>query len=217
MSSRPRLEDYLTTIYRLEEALGVAKITDISRELEVSPASASKVVKRLESKGLVTRKKYHYVTLTDAGRKLAESIIRKHRIAEQFLSQMLGFDDYSSHVYAHYLEHVPEVVIEKLHQVLGFPSMCPHGNPLPGTQVSEDNSTRLSVVKEGSKCVVVRLLGELRELLEFIRRTPVRVGSVLSITARSQNSVVVRVEDRGELIDIPLRIARLIMVRCSEP
>ncbi|MEM2024730.1 MAG: metal-dependent transcriptional regulator [Desulfurococcaceae archaeon] len=131
MLHRQRYEDYLVTIYRLEEALGEAKTSDIARELKVSPATVSKVIRQLESKGFVKREKYHYVKLIGRGRKIAELVVRKHRIAEVFLSNILGFNELDSHSYAHYLEHLPDVVIEKLYAYTNYPQYCPHGNDIP--------------------------------------------------------------------------------------
>lgn len=212
---RARVEDYLTTIYRLEEAYGVAKITDISRELEVSPATVSKIVKKLEKTGFVIRERYHYVVLTSLGRQLAEEIIRKHRIAELFLSRVLGFNDYESHYYAHYLEHLPDAVIERVHKLVGMLEYCPHGNPLPGTTTREGEGTlRLSKATEGQVCTVRRLVGELREVLDFANRELIRVGSVLRVVSAKTESIVVELE--GITIkEIPVKLANLIVVSCE--
>lgn len=213
-SAKSRVEDYLTTIYRLEEALGIAKITDISRELGVSSATVSKVIGNLEKKGLVIREKYHYVTLTSTGRQLAESIIRKHRIAELFLSNILGFDDYESHYYAHHLEHLPDVIIERIYWLLGSPLTCPHGNPLPGTERGEkEELLSLNLALPGAVCTVKRLLGEFREVLEYARNESIKVGSVLSIISRRPESIIVKHGDQ-DLKEIPLRVASLILVLC---
>ncbi len=210
-----RLEDYLTTIYRLEEALGIARIKELSSELGVSPATASKVIKKLEEKGLVTREKYHYIKLTDKGRGLAEAIIRKHRIAELFLSKILDFNDYEAHYYAHYFEHLPDTIIERIHRLLEYPSACPHGNPLPGTNYTEKGEfIRLSEASEGSKCTVKRLLGELRDVLKYIVSASIKVNTSLTILSKSSDSIQVSIENTKE-VTIPTRIAYYILVKCE--
>lgn len=212
---RARVEDYLTTIYRLEEAYGVAKITDISRELEVSPATVSKVVKRLERSGYIVRERYHYVALTPLGREVAEGIIRKHRIAELFLSRVLGFSDYESHYYAHHLEHLPDVVIDRIHELVGRLEYCPHGNPLPGSPRHEDEKlVRLSKVSVGEVCTIKRLVGELREILDYAGKELIKVGSVLRVVSVKPETVVVELED-SRLKEIPTRLANLIVVSCK--
>ena len=84
------VEDYLVTIYRLEEAFGMARTTIIAKELNVKPGTVSKIVSKLELKGLVERTKYRGVKLTKEGRRIAEKIVWKHRIIERFLYDYVG-------------------------------------------------------------------------------------------------------------------------------
>lgn len=208
-----RVEDYLTTIYRLEEALGIARTTDISRELGVTPATVSKVIKKLEEKNFVKRVRYKYVTLTDDGRKLAEQIIRKHRISEVFLVKILGFNDVEAHMYAHYLEHLPDVVIERAFEVIGKPSMCPHGNPIPGVERYKEELETLSTADIHQKCVVQRIAGEFVNILTYLHSLGIRIGSSITITRRGQRYVFVELEN-GSSIELPIYIARYIYVKC---
>jgi DtxR family Mn-dependent transcriptional regulator len=207
-----RVEDYLTTIYRLEEALGEARVSDIARELRVSVATVSKVLEKLERKDLVKRMKYHNVTLTDKGRAIAEEIIAKHRIAELFLSKVLGFNEVEAHYYAHYMEHLPREIIDKMHELLGHPPTCPHGNPIPGFHV-EEKLLKLVDVFEGAKCVVKRLLGELSLVLEFVKRHQVGIGTTMTILSKTSTSIKIAIN--GEELEIPRRVASLIMVSCN--
>ncbi|MEM4718284.1 MAG: metal-dependent transcriptional regulator, partial [Desulfurococcaceae archaeon] len=163
-----RLEDYLTTIYRLEEALGEARITDIAHELSVTPATASKIIGKLEKKGFVKRIRYRNVRLTQPGREIAERIIRKHRIAEVFLSKLLRFSDLDSHHYAHFLEHLPDIVIERIYEYIGRPVLCPHGNLIPGSVV-EGMVELYSMlnVDLGVSYTLIRVAGEFTKVLEF--------------------------------------------------
>jgi len=215
-AAKSRLEDYLATIYRLEEAFGVAKVTDIASELGVSPATVSKVVKRLEERGFVAREKYYYVALTEAGRRVAEAIIRKHRIAEAFLASTLGFNDYESHHYAHLFEHLPGAIIERLYVFLGSPETCPHGNPLPGGPRAKAANELLKLVNvaEGNECTVKRLVGELRELLEFTAKAELRVGSTIVVESRDTSAIKIRLVG-GKQVAVPLKVASLIVVECT--
>jgi DtxR family Mn-dependent transcriptional regulator len=208
-----RMEDYLTTIYRVREALGVVRVVDIARELHVSYATTSKILEKLEKQSLVKRVKYHYVDLTETGREIAEKVIRKHRIAEQFLVKTLGLNDLESHYYAHYLEHLPDELISKIHSYLGYPTTCPHGNPIPGYTVTYD-TIRLTEVNEGEECIVKRLLGELSILLEFTSRYSIRVGVGVVVVSKTSSSIKISL-NRGVEVEVPRRIARLIMVECA--
>lgn len=210
-----RIEDYLTTIYRFEEALGVARTTDISKELGVTPATVSKIIKKLEERNLVKRVKYKHITLTASGRRLAEQIIRKHRISETFLVKMLGFNEFEAHIYAHYLEHLPDVIIEKIFDLVGKPSRCPHGNPIPGSEEGEDELTSLSFVNKGVECVVKRIAGEFTGILEFIHSLGIKMGRKLDIIERNQRHIIIELED-SSCIRLPNYLAKYIFVKCYQ-
>ena len=212
---KARNEDYLTTIYRLREAFGFVRISDIAYELSVRPATVSKVISRLEKRGLVSREKYHYVYLTEAGEEVAERIIRKHRISENFLSKILGFDEYESHYYAHYLEHLPDEVIERIYELLGRPDKCPHGNPLPREKIeSETKLIKLSKAETGSRCVIKRLVGELRRVLEFAKNHSIKIGDEITIISSSGGVVIISLRNNSR-IEVPLEVSELILVECS--
>lgn len=209
-----RLEDYLTTIYRLEEALGEARITDISQELSVRPATASKIIAKLEEKGYVKRAKYKNITLTPTGKEIAEKIIRKHRIAEVFLSRVLGFNELESHVYAHSLEHLPDVVIERIYETLDKPTLCPHGNPIPGEPVEKSTSINILEAEIGQNCVVSRIAGEFTSILQYLYNHRVKHGAKIRIVDKTNVSIHVATET-GSILEIPFRIARFIRVYCE--
>lgn len=211
--SRSRVEDYLTIIYRLEEALGVTRITDISRELKVSPATVSKIVGKLEKRNLVKRIKYRYVQLTNEGKKIAEQIIRKHRIAEVFLSKMLGFDEVESHLYAHYLEHLPDVVVERIFVLVGKPDRCPHGNIIPGTEEVEEDIVSLGSVEKGQTCVIKRIAGEFIDVLEYLHNLGIRIGDAVMVVESNDRCVKLK-NISGLLIEIPSYYIRFVFVKC---
>lgn len=211
--SRPRTEDYLATIYRLEESVGFAKITDISRELGVTPATVSKVIKKLKERNLVKWVKYRYVELTCEGRKMAEQIIRRHRIAEAFLFRILGFNEIESHHYAHYLEHLPEVVIERMFIVSGKPNRCPHGNTIPGGVVESEDLVSLANARIGQICVVKRIAGEFTKVLTYLHNVGIRINESIKILGYSDKGVLLKLDNDVD-IEIPVYFARFVFVRC---
>ncbi|MEM1645560.1 MAG: metal-dependent transcriptional regulator [Ignisphaera sp.] len=208
-----RVQDYLTTIYRLEEALGVAKTTDISKELGVAPATVSKIIKKLGERNLVERVKYKYVKLTEEGKKMAEQIIRKHRISEVFLAHLLGFNEIEAHLYAHYLEHLPDIIIEKIYNVTGRPSKCPHGNPIPGVTESIEELISLNDVKDNQKCVIQRIAGEFLEILKYLYDLGIRIGTTIQRIEHTGKSVVLELEETSR-VEIPIYFARYVFVKC---
>lgn len=211
--SKVRLEDYLTTIYRFEEALGIVRTTDISRELGVSPATVSKIIKKLEDKNLVKRVKYKYVQLTDEGKRIAEQIIRKHRIAEAFLYTVLGFNELDSHRYAHHLEHLPDVIIERIFDVIGRPSRCPHGNIIPGGETIDEALVSLDNIENSKICTIKRIAGELINVLEHLYKLGVTINSTIIVIEHTDRSVIIELIN-GLRVEIPNYFARFVFAKC---
>jgi len=206
------LEDYMVTIYRLEEVFGAAKTTCIAKELNVKPATVTKVVKRLEDKGLVKRIKYYSIILTDEGRRIAESIIRRHRILEAFLKDYLGFNNYESHSLAHKLEHMPSILIERIYERLGKPSLCPHGNPIPGAKANILECISLNDAEENKSYVIVRVAGELRSTIKTLKTYNLDVGSKVKVLEKSKYYTLIRLED-GSIARLDSMVAKTLGVR----
>jgi len=188
-------EDYIATIYRLHEVYGSAKLSDISRELGVKPATTSKVLSQLEKSGLVKRYKYREIVLTEKGEKVAERIIRKHRISEVFLAYKLSVDIFDTHYYAHYLEHLPDELIERIYILLGFPRKCPHGNIIPGTERGKDMALteyiRLSEATIGMYRVE-RIAGELSSILPALKELQLKPNIIIEVVAQTPGYTVIK-------------------------
>lgn len=188
-------EDYIATIYRLHEVYGSAKLSDISRELGVKPATTSKVLSQLEKSGLVKKYKYREIVLTEEGERIAEKIIRKHRISEVFLAYKLSVDIFDTHYYAHYLEHLPDELIERIYILLGFPQKCPHGNIIPGTKRGKDivlaEYIRLSEATRGTYRIE-RIAGELSSILPILKELQLKPNTIVEVVAQTPEYTVIR-------------------------
>jgi len=209
------LQDYLSTIYRLEEIYGIAKTGMIASELDVTPATVTKMLTRLSRLGLVSYDKYRGAILTDRGRLIAESIIRKHRICEYFLKFILDFSISEAHRYAHIMEHLPDIIIEKIFELSGRPKFCPHGNPIPGTDhiaTKQREDFSLEDAPDLSEVKVVRILGELKKTLEFLERIGIDIGTVLKVEGRDQKNIYVRKHEQDNIVPIPRAVAFQIRV-----
>lgn len=162
----------------------------LAERLGVSRASVSEMVKRMESEGLV-RNDNATLALTAAGEKLAQRVVRRHRLAERFLTDMLGLDWGSAHHEACKWEHIiSDDVEEALARVLGNPATCPHGNPIPGTDHSPVDLAPLGTVEIGGEFVVERIpevLEETEGLLDFLQRNDVVPGRHGTVLARTPN------------------------------
>jgi len=129
-------EDYLKAIWNLSERDEPEKLeagtNDLAAMLQVSPPAVSKMLKQMESQSLVAHIPYYGVRLTEKGRAAALKVVRRHRLLEMFLSQILKYDDDSVHDEAERLEHhISEEFERRIDEILGFPESCPHGSYIP--------------------------------------------------------------------------------------
>lgn len=184
----PAFEEYSEAIYELAED-GVPVIqARISERLEVSRPAVSEMVRRMEREDLVNVKADGEITLTSDGQDLATTIVRRHRLAECFLTDVLGLNWTDAHSEAGRWEHVISPTVEEaMLKALGDPTTCPHGNPIPGSGYEEPhNAVVLSKIDAGDPFTVVRIPEELEwetgqlEFLESSGLMPGRSGVVLS-------------------------------------
>jgi len=132
-------EDYLKAIWSLSERSTEGKseagTNDLAEMLEVSPPAVSRMLKRMENETLVSHTPYYGVRLTDKGREVAVKIVRRHRLLELFLSEILKYDSHLAHDEAERLEHhISDEFETKIDALLGFPKKCPHGSPIPSRE-----------------------------------------------------------------------------------
>src|ERR671923_817730 len=129
----PAVEDYLRTIYALEDEIKPVIAARVADEMGVTPSTMVSTLRRLEREGYVKVERRKEIRLTAEGRQVAERILRRHFLIERFLTDLLGLDWVKAHQEAHRLEHaVSQEVEERLAKLLNHPTTCPHGNPIPG-------------------------------------------------------------------------------------
>jgi DtxR family transcriptional regulator, iron-dependent repressor len=185
------IEDYLRTIYALEEEVQPVIAARVAEEVGVTPSTMVSTLRRLEGEGylkVVRRKEIH---LTAEGKQVAERILRRHFLLERFLTDLLGLDWVKAHQEAHRLEHaLSQEVEDRLAKLLGYPTTCPHGNPIPtkdsqrspkskGTpldSIAAGKEVELDYITEGGERDA-RLLGFLQEH-RLVPGTKVRVLDV---------------------------------------
>ncbi len=130
------IQDYLKAIYMLHAESDRASVTALARRLHVSPASASAMVKKLAALELVVHAPYRGVALTPHGERVAVEVIRHHRLLELYLAETLGLHVDDVHEEADRLEHVlSEELEERIDRALGFPTLDPHGDPIPNADL----------------------------------------------------------------------------------
>ncbi|MFA4958175.1 MAG: metal-dependent transcriptional regulator [Candidatus Methanoperedens sp.] len=166
----PRTEEYLEYIYKLQEMHESASTSKLADRLELAPSSVSEMLKQLEQKGLVNYAGKG-VVLTEEGELKAKKVIRKHRLSERLLTDILGFKWDKVHEEACRLEHdISPEMEEKIEEKLGNPKTCPHGYPIPDKDglIVQDNTVKLSELKANEKGVIRSVFEENSEMLQYL-------------------------------------------------
>ena len=165
-----RLDEYLETIYKLEQEEHHVRSVQVSSHLNVSPPSASEMLGRMHDNGYINIKKGS-VCLTKKGEKAAKKIIRKHRLSERFLVDLLGMSIEEAHDEACKLEHaISDKVEESLAKKLGEPSTCPHGHPIPDKhgKILAEKLVKLDSLKNGDQAVIKQVYEEDSKMLQYL-------------------------------------------------
>jgi DtxR family Mn-dependent transcriptional regulator len=153
----PPVEEYLEAIHSLDEEGTQVIQARLAERLGHSAPSVSETVRRLKADGYV-QVKDRAIQLTDRGRARAESVVRKHRLAERLLTDVIGLDWHKAHLEAGRWEHViSDEVEERLLQLLEHPTTCPHGNPIPGSGAPRHDLHALSTAAPGDLVTLERV------------------------------------------------------------
>jgi len=179
----PAAEEYLQAVYTLADEGGQVIGARLAEFLRISPAAVSEMVHRLEREGLLQLDERKEVRLTDRGFSAASRVVRRHRLAERMLVDLLGYEWWKTHEEAERIEHaMSEEMEERLVRVLGDPQTCPHGNPMPGTK---PRATRpLERLTVGERATVERIPDQFEHepgFLEYLDTQGVRPGVALEM------------------------------------
>ena len=167
----PAMEDYLKTIFSLQEIGERVTTQAIADQLNVAAPSVTGMVKRLHDLNLVDHAPYRGVTLSDAGRKVALEVVRHHRLLELYLADALGYSWDEVHDEADKLEHtISEEFEARIDKALGYPTHDPHGDPIPtlAGDIPEADYRRLSDLDTGEQASVVRIFHDDGERLRYL-------------------------------------------------
>lgn len=174
------VEDYLEEIKRLEEDGERCTATVLAGILEVSLPSASEMLKRLGNEGYLTREKGGAIQLTPEGRRLAHTMLRRHRLIECLLVDHLGMAWYEVHGEAHKLEHALSARVEEaMAKALDYPDYCPHGHPI--CPVDLRKLRRLSDIEPGDGGIVGQISELKEDVLPYLDKIGIRPGVHLHV------------------------------------
>lgn len=209
-------EEYLEAIYRLENKTGFARTMDLSRELGVVPGSITNTVTNLEKRGLVIHEPYKGVKLTTNGRKIASNIIRRHRLAERLLTDLLKLDWSDVHDSACKLEHaLTSEILKPLEKALGYPKTCPHGNPIPteNGRTNEEKTKPLSDMNSGDEGIIVKITDEEKNILKGLKSLRILPNSRVKVENNDASNPPLDVMVNGNSLTIDPKLANHVQVK----
>ncbi len=180
-------ENYIKSIYHLQQQSEIVTTNLLANEIQTRPASVTDMLKKLHTKKLLEYEKYKGFRLNATGNKIALSIVRRHRLWEYFLVTKLGFEWDKVHDIAEELEHVSSIeLIEKLDAFLNYPQADPHGDPIP------DVNGKITVIKQLSiadvqvkrNVIVSSVSNQSPEMLELLKHYHIGIGTELKVNMR---------------------------------
>ena len=183
-------EEYLQIIYWLEEAGLPITGANMARAMQLSPPTVHEMIGRLERDGYVTRDEEKVLSFTGEGREHAQAIVRRHRLIERFLTDILGIPWDEVHEEAERLEHAMSPVLEeRMLAAIGDAKTCPHGHPI--VEGVREHGVLLADVEPGAKVHVLRFENEAEEILHYLKNTGIYPGLDGEIESGADGDVIV--------------------------
>jgi DtxR family Mn-dependent transcriptional regulator len=210
------IEGYLKTIYRLEQDVSPVTTSALAEQLGISSASVSEMAGKLAELGLVTREPYRGMALTEKGMSQALILIRRHRLWERFLTDVLGIPWDQVHEEACRLEHVTSPLVEeRLAQLLGDPETCPHGYPVPTAEgeITVEAGCPLVELTVGQRARVLRVPEGDNALLRYLATLGLQPQTAIQIEAAApfQGPLTVQIGEARHVLG--RKLAAQIVVR----
>lgn len=209
-------EDYLSTIYKLRDDSGEIKPNLIAESLDISNAAVTDMLRKLSTDGFVKYKKYKGIKLTAEGENYAKNMVRRHRIWETFLHQVLGMPWDKVHDEAEMLEHSSsDELINRIEEYMNYPESDPHGYPIPdrkGKLPKHKNAVAISELNINDKVEVIRVNDTHKGMLGYISKIGIELGKELVIKDILQfdGSMLLKINDKE--VNISKAIASNIFV-----
>ncbi|MEZ4857230.1 MAG: metal-dependent transcriptional regulator [Flavobacteriaceae bacterium] len=212
-------ENYIKNIFHLQQTFPEGVSTNaIAEKLETKPSSATDMVQKLAEKNLLTYVKYKGTTLTENGKNIAANIIRKHRLWEVFLLEKLHFQWDEVHEIAEQLEHIQsEDLINRLDKFLDFPSVDPHGDPIPDKNGNFKKTEKklLSKLTKGQKGICVGVKESGSDFLKYLDKRNIRIGVELMVLEKDDFDGSMTLQVNNENYFITAKISENLYVQMT--
>lgn len=223
----PTVEEYLETIYNMNMEDEVVIGARLAEKFRVAPPTVTEMLKRLVRDGYVEMDQKRQVTLTEAGNQAAEGVLRRHRLTERFLVDMLGMQWHQVHEEACRLEHFISGAVEaRVVTTLNHPTTCPHGNPIPGlvpdarSYLKDKGAIRLSTVAFGEQAIILcisEVVEDEEALILYLHEKGLTPGTQLTVLTQAheesdQGIESFKVQAEGREVSISKAVAAKIWV-----
>jgi DtxR family transcriptional regulator, Mn-dependent transcriptional regulator len=201
-------EEYLQILFWLQEAGLPMTGANVARAMQLSPPTVHEMIGRLERDGYITRGSDRAIAFTDSGAEHAEGIVRRHRLIERFLTDVLGVPWDEVHEEAERLEHAMSPVLEeRMLAAIGDAKTCPHGHPI--TAGARLSGVPLADVEVGASVKVLRFENEAEDLLHYLKASGLEPGLEGTLSVRDDEQVVVETAD-GRLCTVTPSVAETV-------
>lgn len=211
------VEDYLTALFRAEEWDEEPTTGKLAEVIGVTASTVSATLKKLNLEGFVNYRPYGDIELTPAGRDIAINVIRRRRIIETYLSEKLGLGAHELHGEADLLEHaVSPRVLEKMFQAVGYPTLDPHGDPIPteSGEMTINDGLMLLELKAGASATVTRVRDGNPSVVRYLTGVGITVGTTVTVVEALRDIATLRLQIGEMFQDIPLAVANAVRVSC---
>ena len=194
-------ENYLKALYHLVNDNDEVSVNDLSRQLNIKMPSVNSMIKKFADKKWVKYESYKPIKLTESGKKEASLIVRKHRLTEMFLVEKMGFGWENVHEIAEQLEHIhSEVFFDKMDEILNYPKVDPHGEPIPDKDgnVIQPDLKKLSKCQENEIVELASVTTSSEEFLSFLNKRNLSLGTEIIVLQKEDFDHSIKVSYNGQ-------------------
>ena len=194
-------ENYLKALYHLINDNDEVSVNDLSRQLNIKMPSVNSMIKKFADKKWVKYESYKPIKLTESGKKEASLIVRKHRLTEMFLVEKMGFGWENVHEIAEQLEHIhSEVFFDKMDEILNYPKVDPHGEPIPDKDgnVIQPDLKKLSKCQENEIVELASVTTSSEGFLSFLNKRNLSLGTEIKVLQKEDFDHSIKVSYNGQ-------------------